>query len=130
MADGLNRFTRFYETILNLETNTCNALIHQYFYPSLVKDLEKFLFYSNSDSLKNQQDNTEIKVFWLSTSTGLTVALPANLSCGEDESVTQIVISVDFSVAERLLKTCNQELEGGVNKPTHRQLLHDIINGQ
>lgn len=36
--------------------------------------------------------------------------LPANLSCGEDESVTQLIISVDLGVVECLLKTSNQEL--------------------
>lgn len=36
--------------------------------------------------------------------------VPANLSSGEDKSVAQVVISVEFSVVERLLKTGNQEL--------------------
>lgn len=36
--------------------------------------------------------------------------VPANLSSGEDKSVAQVVISVEFSVVERLFKTGNQEL--------------------
>lgn len=37
--------------------------------------------------------------------------VPADLPCGEDESVAQAVVSVDFSFVERLLKTSNQELK-------------------
>lgn len=36
--------------------------------------------------------------------------VPANLSSGEDESVAQVVISVEFSVVECLFETGNQEL--------------------
>lgn len=36
--------------------------------------------------------------------------VPADLSCGEDESVAQAVVSVDFSIVECLFKTSNQEL--------------------
>lgn len=44
-------------------------------------------------------------------SSGEKFSVPADLSCGEDESVAQAVVSVDFSIVECLRETSNQELK-------------------